>query len=299
MKFKQLTNRSFTKDVTTHKELWEKAKEEGYDAFQLEVFTIFQKKAGSENRFRTVFSTPTEDRHGDAVKQNFELKSYKNNPVLIDSHNYNSIEHIIGRVDKISVKDQKLQGYVEFALDNPKGMLAFKLAEGGFLNTTSIGFIPKEFDEKGNISNSELLEISCVSVPANPEALIEKIQAKSDSPTEEETPSSAENEAVGDSEEENEENGSVEPEGDSPTPPEEGQTPAEEPKTEEEVESRGVTKEELLTAALNSLKKEQERKAQYRERILKEVLQELHGQDVNKEAKRKMFKHLRSLVKER
>jgi len=92
----------------------------------------------------------------------------------LDSHNYSSIEHIIGKVNKIKVKDNKLQGEIEFNLHNPKGVMAFHMALNGFLNATSVGFIPKEFDEEGRMTKSELLEDSAVSVPANAEALFEK-----------------------------------------------------------------------------------------------------------------------------
>jgi len=105
------------------------------------------------------------------VKQNFDLKSFKKNPVFLDSHNYSSIEKIIGKIDRAKVKDNKFQGDIIFNLDNPLGVLARNMVENGFLKATSIGFIPKDFDEKGNITKSEMLEVSAVSVPANPEAL--------------------------------------------------------------------------------------------------------------------------------
>lgn len=138
--------------------------------------TEFTKSEGSENKFNFVFSSADVDRHGDIVIQNWDLGPFKKNPVFLDSHNYGSIEHILGKIDKTRVKDGKLQGVVEYALDNPKGLLAYKMTLGGFLNATSVGFIPKDFDEKGRISKSELLEVSAVSVPANPHALLEKME---------------------------------------------------------------------------------------------------------------------------
>lgn len=172
-----VTNKSFGElGVATYKELWDKVKGE-YKGLTTSLETVFTKASESENKFHVVFSTENEDRHGDIVFQNWDLKSFKKNPVFLDSHNYNSIEHILGRVVSIGVKDNQLQGDVEFALDNPKGLLAYKLAQTGFLNTTSVGFIPKEFDEQGNIIKSELLEISAVSVPANAEALFEKAKS--------------------------------------------------------------------------------------------------------------------------
>ncbi|MCX6785929.1 MAG: HK97 family phage prohead protease [Candidatus Komeilibacteria bacterium] len=180
-KFYQLSTKSFSElKVKTYKDLWDKIQEKGFEGFTLPVFTIFQKAEGVDNLFHAIFSTAAEDRHGDVVEQNWDLKSYKNNPVLLDSHNYDSIEHIIGGIKNIKVKDDKLQGDVYFALESPKGMLAYKLRLAGLLNTLSVGFIPKEFSDDGmSIVKSELLEISAVPVPANPEALFEKNYDKS------------------------------------------------------------------------------------------------------------------------
>lgn len=161
------------KGLDNPKEIWGKVKDT-HLGFALEVKTVFTKSA-EDNRFKVVFSTDSEDRHLERVYQNFNLKNFKSNPIFLDSHNYSSIEHIIGRVEGIKVKDGVLQGEVVFALENPKGLLAYHLANGGFLGATSIGFIPLDFDDNGDITKSELLEISAVSVPANPEALFEKM----------------------------------------------------------------------------------------------------------------------------
>jgi hypothetical protein len=182
-KFLSLTNKSLEANgVTTQKDLWQKAQADGYTGLSVAAGVEITKEVdGDTKKFHAVFSSATEDRHGEIVFQNFDLKAFKKNPVYIDSHNYSSIEHILGKVSPISVKDGQLQGDIEFATMNPKGVLAEKMADAGFLNTSSIGFIPKEFDDKGNILKSELLEISAVSVPANPEALFEeKIIAPTD-----------------------------------------------------------------------------------------------------------------------
>lgn len=179
-KFLDITNKSLEDfEVKSHQELWNKVKGE-YNGFSCELPVAFEKSVvtkenGEEDVVYTmVFSTSDEDRHGDIVMQDFDLKWYKKNPVLLDSHNYDSITHIIGKVNNIRMEDGKLKGEVEFNLDNPKGLLAKQMVEKGFLNASSIGFLPKEFDDKGRILKSELLENSLVSVPANARALFEK-----------------------------------------------------------------------------------------------------------------------------
>lgn len=173
-KFYKLHNSSLTKHkVASQKELWEKLEAKGYKGLELQAKTVFTKSSKSENVFHAIFSTSTMDRHGEIVYQNWNLKNFKKNPVYLDSHNYGSIEHIIGKVSKMKQTENDLTGDIEFALSNPKGAMASEMAKDGFINASSVGFIPLEFDEKGNIIKSELLEISAVSVPANPEALYE------------------------------------------------------------------------------------------------------------------------------
>jgi HK97 family phage prohead protease len=177
-KYLSISNKSLEEhNVKTHEELWKKAQSEGYEGLTMMVNSEFTKANGDDqedNKFYAVFSTADEDRHGDIVFQNWILKSFKKNPVYLDSHNYSSIEHILGKVEDLKTEDNRLKGAVVFALKNPKGKLAYDLATDGFLNTSSVGFIPKKFDDKGNILESELLEISAVSIPANAFALYEK-----------------------------------------------------------------------------------------------------------------------------
>ena len=184
-KFYQITSKSFEElGVVTQKEMWEKVKVD-HKGLCACVNTVFTKAEDSENKFSVVMSTNSQDRHGDIVEQDWDLKNFKKNPVFLDSHNYNSIEHIIGKVNKIKVKDGQLVGEIEFALDNPKGMLAYNLASKGFLNATSVGFIPQDFSDDGKIMKSELLEDSAVSVPANQEALFEKKEIEKEEEKEE------------------------------------------------------------------------------------------------------------------
>lgn len=164
-------------DAKNLKELWSKI-EKDYDGIAMDFGTEFKKL--EDNSFNAIFSTDTEDRDGDIIYQDFELKNFKKNPVFLDSHRYDSIERIIGKVKNIKISEGKLQGTVMFAIDNPKGLLAAKLADKGFLNATSIGFIPKQFDDKGNILKAEILEISAVGVPSNPQALFEKAKKEID-----------------------------------------------------------------------------------------------------------------------
>ena len=66
-----------------------------------------------------------------------------------------------------------LEGEPVFA-DTPRASLARQLVEGGFVTAVSIGIGVEKFDvDNKTITKSKLFEVSLVSVPANPEALIE------------------------------------------------------------------------------------------------------------------------------
>jgi HK97 family phage prohead protease len=138
------------------------------------IQAVIKKVDEAKATLDAVFSTSDEDRHGDIVEQNWDLKSYKKNPVLLNSHQSGDATEVIGKVKPIKVEDGKLQGKVHFAVnENPKAKVIFDLYSAGFLNAFSVGFIPKEFDEKNpfKILKSELLEISSVPVGANDRAL--------------------------------------------------------------------------------------------------------------------------------
>ena len=139
-----------------------------YTQLQAKIKKVNEEKATLE----AVFSTDDQDRHREVVKQNFDLKKFRKNPVLLNSHNYSDATEVVGSIKPISVKEGSLQGKVKFAVEeNPKAKVIFDLYAGGFLNAFSVGFIPLEFGDDNSIEKSELLEVSAVSVPANAMAL--------------------------------------------------------------------------------------------------------------------------------
>jgi hypothetical protein len=78
----------------------------------------------------------------------------------------------LGKWVNVSVLDKRLVMEPDFAPADANPMAGYcqKLVEGGYQNTVSVGFIPLE--RNGSvITKAELLEVSWVPVPANPEAL--------------------------------------------------------------------------------------------------------------------------------
>lgn len=116
------------------------------------------------------------DRQNEIVDQmGWELESYRSNPVVLDSHKYDSIEDIIGRAVRVEVVGGALEADIIFS-ENEKGECAEELVNKGFLRTVSVGFRSMERRPGGagqplTHTRAELLEISMVAIPANREAL--------------------------------------------------------------------------------------------------------------------------------
>lgn len=134
----------------------------------------------SDYEIEIIGSTTIEDRAGESIDQNgWDLKNFKKNPVILPAHDYR--QPAIGKATSIKIKEGNLVFRVQFPEEgvNPVADIYRKLYKGGFMNASSVGFIPKEWtDGDGkkapyrSYTKQELLELSLVSVPCNPEALV-------------------------------------------------------------------------------------------------------------------------------
>jgi HK97 family phage prohead protease len=139
-------------------------------------------KAAGDHELNFIATDESVDRYREVIRlDGWELKNYRANPVVLDSHNYWSIASILGRSTEVTIEKGRMTNRVKFAVENPLGNLAFKLAKSGFIQSESVGFIPLDWEnmpgakdgEPNRIfTKQELLEISLVSVPANPGATI-------------------------------------------------------------------------------------------------------------------------------
>jgi len=133
--------------------------------------------------FDVVASDESVDRYGDIVRADgWELKNFKKNPVLLFGHQ--SENPPIGTVPNIGVDNTRLMAGVKFL---PEGTYDFadtiwRIVKAGALRAVSVGFLPLERptlirDEENDrvtgfeFTRQELLELSIVPVPANPNAL--------------------------------------------------------------------------------------------------------------------------------
>ena len=121
-------------------------------------------------------SDETLDRYGEVMTVNgWDLKWYKKNPVFLWAHDSHSLP--IGKAIKVKKEEDGLMFDIEFAVkEYPFAETVYKMYKGGYMNAVSVGFIAKEKTYNPDngimtVDKSELLELSAVPVPANPNAL--------------------------------------------------------------------------------------------------------------------------------
>jgi len=118
-------------------------------------------------------STNSVDRQNEVLDQSgWQLDNYRANPVILDSHRYESVYDIIGRATRVEVVDGALEVDVIFADDDVE-----ELVNKGFLRTVSVGF--RSLARRPGATaiapvthtQMELLEVSMVAIPANRDAV--------------------------------------------------------------------------------------------------------------------------------
>lgn len=122
-------------------------------------------------------STAATDRQGEIVTADgWKIDNFRANPVILDSHNYGTVRSILGKAVETRTPADGPEVDIVFA-PTPEGLCAEQLVEGGFLNTVSVGFQSLKREpgatrgEPLRHTEKDLLEVSMVPVPANPEAV--------------------------------------------------------------------------------------------------------------------------------
>lgn len=145
-----------------------------------------------------VASTPAVDRMGDSVdQQTWRLANYRRNPVFLADHRGNDVVGRVVKVGRTAAEDGAQQLRIRVRFDesdlNPRGQLLAHQHRNGFRSAVSVGFLPGETKSRTELApddplyvdptktsrrmagylfrHPELLEVSSVGVPANPEAL--------------------------------------------------------------------------------------------------------------------------------
>lgn len=136
----------------------------------------------ADRSFTAVASDDSTDRHGENIQQDgWDLGNFLKNPVVPWGHDYYNPP--VAKATEIGIENGKLMFKPKFATieelssdpKNPSDWAKFvdtiyQMYKGGYLRAFSVGFIPKEMDGDTFIKQ-ELLEVSAVTIPSNPNAL--------------------------------------------------------------------------------------------------------------------------------
>lgn len=147
-------------------------------------------EAGGLRALRFTISSGIVDREQDRIAlAGWDLANFARNPVVLWGHDAERLP--IGRAFDVRIEDSCLKASVEFVpADIPEaGQFAeavYRLAQSGFIAATSVGFRPVKWEYTNDptrggddwfpgidFEQQELVELSIVTVPANPEALID------------------------------------------------------------------------------------------------------------------------------
>jgi hypothetical protein len=154
----------------------------------IQTITFNTSSFNDEDRtFVAIASTPVEDRYGDTIQQDgWDLENFLKNPVIPWAHDY--WQPPVGRVVEIGINEQ---GNLQFKYQAPpEGIYPFadtvwNLYRNQFMFAFSVGFSSTESERAAkdeddddwgwgggiNFIKCQLLEISAVVVPANPQAV--------------------------------------------------------------------------------------------------------------------------------
>lgn len=137
------------------------------------------KKEGG--KLSVVVSDETLDRHGEVIPiDSWDLSKFINSPRMLVDH-WHEVEKIVGRWENPSI-DMNQKALVMDAVFHdftPLARATKEMVDNGFLDTVSVGFIPHGPTEDGGKGKNELIEVSWVTVPANPNArILKELMAK-------------------------------------------------------------------------------------------------------------------------
>ena len=132
----------------------------------------------SQRIIEMIGSTEDVDRSGDRMSvSGVKLENYLKNPIILANHNYGhgtEVPTVIGRALAVNILANQLVFKIQFA-ETKNALEWFYLYSEGYMKASSIGFIPLERkpNDKGgyDFTSWELLELSLVTVPDNPNAV--------------------------------------------------------------------------------------------------------------------------------
>lgn len=153
-----------------------------------------------------IASDETLDSYREVIRASgWRFDNFAKNAPFVDSHCYDSVDKLLGKVTDFRVKDGKLMETVQWAIDVPDNKLAqlgWKMTEAGYLKAVSVGFFPvkaltrwdpasktdwlaqlqelgltEETAPRCIYTEQQQIELSCCIIGANPNALARAYRA--------------------------------------------------------------------------------------------------------------------------
>lgn len=141
------------------------------------------------------------DSYGEVIRASgWRFSRFKKNAPFVDSHRYDSLECLLGRVVDFRVDGSRLVETVQWAIDvpsNQRARIGWEMTRAGYLRAVSVGFFATRMVSKWDSDKAgwvqqladlklheedgvraiyveqEQVELSAVVVPANPNALVQ------------------------------------------------------------------------------------------------------------------------------
>lgn len=141
----------------------------------LKIFSeeIKELEKNKENYFKVIASSEDLDRSGEIIKlDGWDDSNYIKNPVILANHSY-KVEDIVWKMTKIYKEGKNLIVEWIFTEKTEMWKMCKELYNAWFLKTVSVWFIVKQRLEENRkiIEKAELLEVSFVAIPCNPNAV--------------------------------------------------------------------------------------------------------------------------------
>ena len=151
---------------------------------RLESFGYLRDVDAEAGRVTAIISTGDIARDGFIIDPaGWDFSNYDRNPVVLWMHDDSAVP--FARTVEREAGEKKLTAVAEFDMDDPVGAEMFRKVKAGFVNATSVRWLPRKTEMvkvgKGKderevlvFREQELLEWSFVTIPADPKALIKR-----------------------------------------------------------------------------------------------------------------------------
>lgn len=125
-----------------------------------ELTTVARVLSEKDGTVEFVASDETLDCYAEIVRvSGWKFTHFAKNAPFVDSHDYSTIEKLLGQVVGWRIEGNQLIETVRYDLsEGSLGLKAFKLVRDGFLKAVSVGFVPTRMVSKWDASPSEFVQ---------------------------------------------------------------------------------------------------------------------------------------------